>query len=157
MNYEIEVVAGEPENGCETIMAILGRGVVTNDDLNQLRRGQFAEGIVNQQEAEALFALERTGIASGAGWVEFFVEAITDYAVWQLRPTGIVTDAQGEWLLEQVDRTKSATSLAALCNVLAEADQIPAWLPAAAHGRMAAGWDGVSEALEAARVEQLAA
>ena len=139
--------------GRAAILELLQRGVVGAEDVSRLRREFFSEGGASQAQAEALFAIERSGIAGGAEWTEFFVETITSHVVWELRPTGIVSEEQAQWLIDQVDRTKSITALAALINVLAEADRIPAWLPAAARGRAAAGWKGVDEALDAARSE----
>ena len=151
-----EDVSRHMDTGCEAIKDILERGVLTAADLQYLRREVFASGSVSQSEAEGLFAIERLGITDLVEWTEFFVEAITDFTVWQMRPTGVVSEEQGEWLLAQVDLTRTAGALAALCNILAEADRIPAWLPAAARGRLAASWDGVDEALNA-DAEQLAA
>lgn len=154
----IEDVVRHLDSGREAIMNILQRGKLGSDDIQHLRRDVFAMGAVSQSDAEGLFAIERSGLGHTSEWADFFVEAITDFTVWQMRPTGVVSETQGEWLLEQIDQTKSMTSLAALFNILAEADRVPAWLPAAARGRVAAGWNGVAEALEAAREEeQLAA
>jgi hypothetical protein len=72
------------------------------------------------------------------GWTSFFVETVTDYIVWQSRPTGLVNGAQAEWLLAQADAGCTLNAFAILVNVLAEADRVPAWLPAAVHGRAAA-------------------
>lgn len=144
-------VARHLDNGRAEVMSILQRGVMSALDVRHLRREVFASGSVSREEAEALFAIERSGLGDFAEWTEFFVEAITDHCVWQTRPTGVVNTPQAEWLIDQVDRTKTVTALAALINILAEAHRVPQWLPAAARGRAAAGWKGVNEALEAAR------
>ena len=141
------------DDGRAAILELLQRGVVTVDDIRRLRRDFFTDGEASQAQAEALFAIERSGIANCAEWTEFFVEVITSHVVWEQRPTGIVSEEQAQWLIDQVDRTKSVTALAVLVNILAEADRIPAWLPASARGRAAAGWKGVDEALDAARNE----
>ena len=60
-------------------------------------------------------------------WVELFVELITDYVVWQSRPTGIVTDDEAKWLIERADGCRSVEALAVLVNVLAEAHRAPQW------------------------------
>ena len=31
----------------------------------------------------------------------FFVEMVTEYALWQARPTGALSETQAEWLLER--------------------------------------------------------
>lgn len=155
--YSTEDVARHVDNGRDVVMGVLRRGELRLEDVQHLRREVFAHGAVNQDDAEDLFAMERVLSGQFDAWTEFFVEAITDFTVWQMRPTGIVSEEQAQWLMDQVDRTKSVTALSALCNILAEADRVPAWLPAAARGRLAAGWDGVDEVLDAAREEKLAA
>jgi hypothetical protein len=83
-------------------------------------------------------------------WTEFFVEMITDHVVWQARPTGVVSDAQAEWLVKRADGCKTVEALAALVNVLAEAHRVPEWFVAAVRARASGGWPGVEEALRTA-------
>lgn len=141
------------DGGRAAIADLMSRREVTRADINMLRRQYLGCGSIGRDEAEALFALECTNNAKCAEWTAFFVEAITDHIVWQVRPTGVVNTPQAEWLLAQVDRARSVTSLAVLVNVLAEAHRVPIWLAAAAKGRANVGWAGVREALEAARLE----
>lgn len=154
MTTNIEAAARHMDAGRAAIMEILQRGVLLPEDVHFLRRDVFAGVSVTREEAEALFAIERSGMGTCPEWIEFFVEAITDHVVWQVRPTGVVNAPQAEWLIEQVDRTKTITALAILINILAEAHRVPQWLPAAARGRAAAGWPGVDAALGAMRREQ---
>ncbi len=141
------------DGGRAAIMDLAGKGDVTAADVQKLRREVFANGSVSRDEAEAMFDLDRTANTKCTEWTAFFVEAITDHVVWQARPTGVVNTPQAEWLVAQVDRSKSVAALAVLVNILAEAHRVPMWLPAAARGRANAGWPGVREALDAARLE----
>lgn len=143
----------EMDRGRTAIMELIRLAAVTDADIAMLRRECFADRDVTRDEAEALFELERTARVKGGEWTTFFVEAITNHIVWQVRPTGIVNTPQAEWLIEQVDRTASVNGLAALVNVIAEAHRVPMWLPAAARGRAGAGWAGVDAALKAAQAE----
>jgi len=127
---------------------ILGRRV-TAQDVAWLRREVFGDGEVTREAADELFAVARARMNNAPEWTEFFVEMITDHVVWQLRPTGVVSDAEAGWLIERADECKSAECLAALVNVLAEAHRAPEWFVAAVKAR-AAGWPGVNEALLAA-------
>ncbi len=83
-------------------------------------------------------------------WTEFFVEMITDHVVWQVRPTGVVSDAEAEWLIDRADGCKTVDALAALVNVLAEAHRAPEWFVAAVKDRANGGWPEVQAALRAA-------
>ena len=137
------------DGGRAAIMEVMDRGKVTAEDVLFLRRNIFIDDIVTQEEASALFALERAVADKAPEWTPFFVEAITAYVVWQTRPTGIVNEAKGEWLIEKVDRARTLNALAALVNVMAEAHRVPQWFRAAARARASRDWPGAEEALAA--------
>ncbi len=128
---------------------ILGRKV-TAMDVAWLRREVFADGEVGRDAADELFALERSGVALCPEWTEFFVEMITEHVVWQARPTGVVNEAQAEWLIERADSCSSVNALAVLVNVLGEAHRAPRWFLAAVRSRALLNWSGVDAALTAA-------
>ena len=119
-------------------------------ELSQLRDYFTAVAPITRTEAEALFDLDRSVSDKHEEWTSFFVETVTDYIVWQSRPTGILNGAQSEWLLAQADTGRTLNGFAILVNVLAEADRVPSWLPAAVHGR-AAAWPAVAFALHQSR------
>ena len=128
---------------------ILGRKV-TAQDVAWLRREVFAEGEVTRDTADELFAVARARMDNAPEWIELFVELMTDYVVWQSRPTGVVTDDEAQWLIARADECKSMEALAALVNVLAEAQRAPQWFVTAVRAR-AAQWPGVEAALRAPR------
>jgi hypothetical protein len=127
---------------------ILGRRV-TAQDVAWLRREVFGDGEVTREAADELFAVARARMNNAPEWTEFFVEMITDHVVWQSRPTGVVSDAEAEWLIERADECRTVETLAALVNVLAEAHRAPEWFVARVRAR-ATGWPGVNDALLAA-------
>lgn len=136
--------------GQALIDAIKAGGSIGPAELANLREYFTAVAPMTRTEAEALFDLDRAVADKHEDWTSFFVETITDYVVWQSRPTGLVNGAQAEWLLAQADEGRTLNAFAILVNVLAEADRVPAWLPAAVHGR-AAAWPAVAGALHQAR------
>ena len=137
----------------QAVQRLAGTDAIADMHVEALRRDVFGDGAVTRAEADALFALERSTTPKCACWTPFFVEAITDHVVWQVRPTGIVSAAQGEWLLEQADSARTLNSLAALVHVLAEAHRVPLWFVAAVRARAARGWPGAEIALAAASAE----
>ena len=130
------------------VSALIAGRKVTAQDVAWLRREVFAEGEVTRETAEDLFAVARAGMANAPEWTELFVELITDYVVWQSRPTGVVTDEEAEWLIERADACKSIEALATLVNVLAEAHRAPQWFVTAVRSR-AARWRTADAALRA--------
>lgn len=121
---------------------------LTPSEVRQLRRALFEDEGVSQEEAAALFELDRAQNASCLEWTEFFVECLTDHFVWQARPTGVLAHAQAEFLLGEVDRKFSLAGFALLANVLAEADRAPQWFLDAVRARASA--PAVQAALAAA-------
>jgi hypothetical protein len=121
---------------------IVGRKV-TAMDVSWLRREVFADGIVSSDAAEELFAVERSEIEKCPEWTDFFVEMVTDYALWQARPTGALSETQAEWLLAQADACPTVGALAVLVNVLGEAHQAPRWFLAAVRARAHRPWKGL--------------
>jgi hypothetical protein len=138
--------------GRSLIDSIKAGASIGQAELSQLREYFSAVAPITRTEAEALFELDRTIADKHDDWTSYFVETITDYIVWQSRPTGLINGAQAEWLLAQADEGRTLNAFALLVNVLAEADRVPAWLPAAVHGR-AAAWPAVAGALRQARAE----
>src|ERR1700674_4908440 len=100
----------------------------------------FSAGELTAEAADELFAVARARMMNAPEWTEFFVEMITDHVVWQARPTGVVSDAQAEWLVKRADECKTVEALAALVNVLAEAHRAPEWFVAAVKARASGGW-----------------
>jgi hypothetical protein len=125
---------------------------ITAADVAALRERVGADPI-SREFADALFAAERRAGRSCPEWTSFFVETITDHVVWQSRPTGVIDAGKADWLFERVKAANSLTAFAALINVLAEADRVPAWLVPAARSLAAAGLPG-SELAYRAAVEQ---
>ena len=125
---------------------IVGRKV-TAMDVAWLRREVFADGVVTREAAEELFAVERADIEKAAEWTDFFVEMITDYTLWQARPTGALNETQAEWLLAQTDSCMTVNALATLVNVLGEAHRAPRWFLAAVRARAHRPWKGLDLAV----------
>jgi hypothetical protein len=124
------------------ISAMIVARKVTAMDVAWLRREVFADGVVTREAAEELFAVERSDIVKAAEWTDFFVEMVTDYALWQARPTGALDEGQAEWLLAQADSCMTVGALATLVNVLGEAQRAPRWFLAAVRARAQRPWKG---------------
>lgn len=109
------------------VQDILARGRITDTDLARLRRIFFEDGIVSSDEADILFALNKCGAVT-SGWHDFFVEAITDYLVFQANPQGYVTSDNAHWLFDRIERfglTESKAAVDLAVNVLEKARWAP--------------------------------
>ena len=122
---------------------------LTAGRVTSLHRHLFADCSLDQHEAASLFDLERAALTRSDAWTAFFVQAVTDYVVWGVRPTGRLSEEQAEWLIARVDETRTPASFAILVNVLDETRQVPAWFEGAVRARAIAGWPGLSRGEDA--------
>ncbi len=129
--------------GRSSILALVRASLVDAAAIRHLRHLGIGESGLSREEAEALFALECAATPKIPDWDCFFIEAITDYCVWDLRPTGVVNEAQGEWLIQAADRANTPNAFAVLVTVLEVAHRVPQWFTAAVKARAVRGWPGV--------------
>lgn len=109
--------------------ALKAGGSITADDVLAARRSIWADGAVSLPEAEAIFELNRLCTGPAPEWVDFLVEALTEFIVNQQAPRGYVDDANAHWLMEQIDRdgrVETMAELALLVKVVETALSVPA-------------------------------
>lgn len=110
------------------IEEILNRGIIRYQDVLTFRRTFYDDGVVSAEEAELIFKVNDTCTATDAAWADFFVEAITDFIVFQAPPQGYVTAENAGWLIDHVSRdgkVDSKTELELIVNVLEKARWSP--------------------------------
>ena len=128
------------------IVALMRCANLDGTALTHLKRVVFSDGAVSRDEADALFQLEAAATLKVPEWSDFFIAAITEHVVWDLRPTGDVTEGQGEWLIQAADRANTPAAFAILVNVMDVAHRVPMWFGAAVKARAARGWPGAEAA-----------
>jgi hypothetical protein len=77
---------------------VLAAGRISSDEVRHLHREILPDGIPSRAVADALLALDRT-LEAGPLWSDFLTPAVVNYAVWGLRPTGVVNAETANWLL----------------------------------------------------------
>ncbi len=106
-------------------LAILEKEALSFDDIVALRGYIFETGIASREEAEMLMAVDRSPSAGVPGWSAFFIEALTDFVVWQQRPTGRITESDLDWLVGCIGDQPTTNGKALLFNLVREAHQHP--------------------------------
>ena len=92
----------------------LNEGAISDDAILALRRQIWPTGVVNIGEVEEILALnEQVGRPSRA-WIDFFVEAVTEFLRNTGEPRGSLSEAQADWLIVRLDRDGRIDSPAAL-------------------------------------------
>ena len=107
---------------------ILARGTIRDSDVLKFRRVFYEDGIVSAEEAELLFKLNDGCQIKDACWADFFVEAITDFVVFQAQPQGYVTADNAHWLIDRIGKNRlvdSQNELELVVNVLDKARWAP--------------------------------
>ena len=83
---------------------ILASRTITAEDVLALRRDVFTDSLVNRNEVETIFQLDRDCVEKAEQWTQFFVDALTDHFVWQTDPYGYVNEEGSGYLRECVLR-----------------------------------------------------
>lgn len=103
-------------------------GTVSAEEILVLRREAWPDGRISQAEAEAIVALDRQLEAKSSEWVDFFVEALSEYVVNQRAPAGYVDRENASWLIMQIDHDGSLCSMSEvelLVRVFERASNVP--------------------------------
>jgi hypothetical protein len=114
---------------------------ISADDVLALRRAIWPDGAVSDEEASALFELNRAARDAGPEWSGFFIEAMTEYVVNQRPPRGYVDEGAAKWLTAAIERdgaAAGAVDLALVVKILETALNCPEVLKAWALGRIEA-------------------
>jgi len=97
------------------IKLILAKGRIEAADVLMLRRRVFLKGVVTPADAEMVFVLnDRLQGATDESWPPFFVEALTDYIVFQAQPRGYISEDNADWLIARVSRAGHVDTVAEL-------------------------------------------
>ena len=103
-------------------------GKIESQHALQLRRMIYANGTVTRKDAEILFKLDRVCSHKDKGFAELYVEALTDYFVWQTEPKGYVTPELARLLIDNVaadGHVQRHTELELVLNVVHWARKCP--------------------------------
>jgi len=101
---------------------------ITADEVLSLRREGWGDGKIVPEEAEAVFAVNEALAEPSTEWSDFFVEALGEFIVNGVEPKGYVSDAQGDWLVERIDRdgrVETLTELELLVRLCERALSVP--------------------------------
>lgn len=97
------------------VKAILAKGRIEAADVLTLRRRVFLKGVVTPADAEMVFVLnDRLHRDADDSWPSFFVEALTDYIVFQAQPRGYISESNAEWLIARVSHSGYVDTVAEL-------------------------------------------
>lgn len=98
------------------------------EDVQAIRRIIYPDGKISLAEANWLFEVNAQIAAPGEDWRRLFIEALTDFTVYQAEPRSYVTEDKVDWLIARImqdGRVDPATELEVVINVLEKAISAP--------------------------------
>lgn len=108
--------------------AVAEDGRIAPDEILSLRQLGWGDGQITREEAEAIFALNRQIILPTNEWVDFFVEAVSEFVLNGTEPKGMCDDAEAQWLMDAIDhdgQLESMAELEALVRIVEKARNVP--------------------------------
>jgi hypothetical protein len=106
-------------------------GVVTPAELADLRQMGWGDGKIYREEAEAIFAINDALDTRDEQWVDFFVEAISEFVLNGSEPRGMCDEEEAKWLINALDhdgKLDSMAELEALVRIVEKAQNVPEML-----------------------------
>lgn len=74
------------------------------EDVLAVRRQVWPDGRISDDEARALFEIDRLAPNPAPEWAEFFLEALCDHVVNGKEPKGYIDLPNAAWLVEEIER-----------------------------------------------------
>jgi hypothetical protein len=108
--------------------AIVAKGSITDADVLALRRECYGDGKITKQEASWLFDINDACPRHTPAWTQLFTEALSDFVVHQMQPSGYVDEINAEWLITHIDsdgKLESCNELELLICILEKAKSVP--------------------------------
>ena len=96
-------------------------GAISADEILALRRAGWANGVMEPEEVDAIFALNDALDEPTAEWSDFFVEAVGEFVINGTEPKGYVSEENAAWLIARIDQDgalDNMTELELLVRVL---------------------------------------
>ena len=108
--------------------AVAADGDVAPQEIIALRRLGWGDGQITREEAEAIFAINRSIGRPSGEWVDFFVEALGEYVLNGTEPKGMCDEGEAQWLMDALDadgRLETMAELELLVRVIEKARNVP--------------------------------
>lgn len=102
-------------------------GVVTADEIIEMRRCIWNDNMLTVIEADALFRINDNCQNKPVEWSDFFITGMTDFLVRQTMPRGYIDEANAAWLMQRISHDgvcETYTEMALLMNVLKHAESV---------------------------------
>ena len=103
-------------------------GQVSAEEIGALRQLGWGDGKIYREEADAIFAINNAIADPSPEWVDFFVEALSEFVLNGTEPRGMCDEEEAAWLMDSIDRdghVESMAELELLVRVVEKAQNVP--------------------------------
>lgn len=103
-------------------------GAISDDAVLALRRRVWPDGVIDLAEVEEVLAINDLIEAPSRAWIDFYVEAVTEFLLSSSQPHGYLSQMQADWLILRLDRDgrlDSPAKLELLVHLLEKCDGTP--------------------------------
>lgn len=103
-------------------------GAISDDAVLALRRRVWPDGVIDLAEVEEVMAINDLIDAPSRAWIDFYVEAVTEFLLSSSQPHGFLSQMQADWLILRLDRDgrlDSPAKLELLVHLLEKCDGTP--------------------------------
>lgn len=112
----------------ELVANITADGVVDAQEVKDLREKFYADGKIDQEEADAMFDINDavSGNDNDASYEQLFVDVLSDFVLKDEETPGVVDAAEGDYLVDKIegDDTVDGVEKALLLNIKEKATSI---------------------------------
>lgn len=118
----------------QLVESVIEDGVVDDGEVAELETELYADGVIDEDEATALFRINDavTGNDNSPLWEPFFVKAITDFVLADEETPGVVDEGEAAFLITHIegDDTVDGAEMALARNIKANATSVHSTLEA---------------------------
>ena len=118
----------------QLVEAVIADGTVDDAEVVELETTLYADGVIDQEEADALFTINDavSGANNSPNWAPLFVRAITDFVLADETTPGVVDEDEAAYLIGKIegDGQVDGVELALARNIKATATEVHATLTA---------------------------
>lgn len=111
-----------------TFEEICGRGFIRDSDVARLQSLFYSDSPISELNARALIEINRACPIHDSSWLFFFAKAIAEFVVHEVEPSGSLTRANADWIIENLTQS-GFTEIRAEFELLITALEWSHWSP----------------------------
>jgi len=115
---------------CDLMMDVRSSRSVTAEQVRRVERAMPIGSPVIAEQLDFLFQVDHYAERADRGWTRLLARAVISGMVLGEAPTGALSEAKADWLIEKIGRHRvaNARNLELIARIMARSDSSPVWL-----------------------------